>query len=232
MPVILEAHDLVKRYPLGDGSVDALRGVSLSVAKGEFVAIMGSSGSGKSTMLHLLGGLDRPDSGDVTIEGVALSSLDDPSLARLRNRRIGFVFQFHHLLRDFTARENVMMPLLIDGVAEHTARERADAILAQLGIAARTESRVTLMSGGEQQRVALARAMVTTPAVLLADEPTGNLDPPTAARMHELLTTIARVERTAVVAVTHSRALAALADRVLALEDGVLRPADRVEAIA
>nr|WP_293182235.1 ABC transporter ATP-binding protein [Nannocystis sp.] len=230
--MILEAHDLVKRYPLGDGSVDALRGVSLSVAKGEFVAIMGSSGSGKSTMLHLLGGLDRPDSGDVTIEGVALSSLDDPSLARLRNRRIGFVFQFHHLLRDFTARENVMMPLLIDGVAEHTARERADAILAQLGIAARTESRVTLMSGGEQQRVALARAMVTTPAVLLADEPTGNLDPPTAARMHELLTTIARVERTAVVAVTHSRALAALADRVLALEDGVLRPADRVEAIA
>ncbi len=167
-----------------------------------------------------------------TIEGVALSTLDDPALARLRNRRIGFVFQFHHLLRDFTARENVMMPLLIDGVTEDIARQRADTIITQLGIAARTDSRVTLLSGGEQQRVALARAMVTAPAVLLADEPTGNLDPPTAARMHDLLTNIARVERTAIVAVTHSRALAALADRVLALEGGVLRPAESVEAVA
>ncbi len=233
MTAILEARGLRRHFVGGDGTpFTVLDGTDLEVMAGEFVAIVGASGCGKSTLLHLLGGLDRPDSGEITIEGVALSVLDDPSLARLRNRRIGFVFQFHHLLRDFTARENVMMPLLIDGVAESTARDRADAIIAQLGIAARTESRVTLLSGGEQQRVALARAMVTAPAVLLLDEPTGNLDPPTAARMHELITTIARVERTAVVAVTHSRALAALADRVLALEGGVLRPAERVEAIA
>ena len=233
MSTVLEASGLVRRFVGGDGaSFTVLDGVSLSVDAGEFVAIVGASGSGKSTLLHLLGGLDRPDAGEILLEGRSFTTFDDPSLAALRNQRIGFVFQFHHLLRDFTARENVMMPLLIGGSGVDTARTRADAVLSSLGLASRAASRVTLLSGGEQQRVALARAMVTSPAVLLADEPTGNLDPPTAARMHELLTTVARVEGTAVVVVTHSRALAALADRVLTMEDGVLRSADALEALA
>ncbi len=233
MTSVLDAGGLVRRFVGGDGAAfTVLDGVSLSVAAGEFVAIIGASGCGKSTLLHLLGGLDRPDAGDIRLEGAAYGTMASHDLARLRNRRLGFVFQFHHLLRDFTARENVMMPLLIAQVPFADAAVRADAALTRMGLASRVTSRVTVLSGGEQQRVALARAMVTSPAVLLADEPTGNLDPPTAARMHELLTGVARVERTAIVAVTHSRALAALADRVLALEDGVLRPADAIEALA
>lgn len=233
MTAVIEASGLVRRFTGGDGAAfTVLDGASITVEAGEFVAIIGASGSGKSTLLHLLGGIDRPDAGEIRLEGTSFTSLDDAALAALRNRRLGFVFQFHHLLRDFTARENVMMPMLIRGVPAPDARVRADEVLARLGLAARVTSRVTVLSGGEQQRVALARAMVNAPAVLLADEPTGNLDPPTASRMHELLTTVARVEQTAIVAVTHSRALAALADRVLALENGVLRPADAVEGLA
>ncbi len=227
MTTVLEASALVRRFTGGDGTpVEVLNGVSLAMAPGECVAITGASGTGKSTLLHLLGALDRPDQGEVRLEGVPYPALNAVALADVRNRRIGFVFQFHHLLRDFTAAENVMMPLLIAGMAMAEARERAHLELGRVGLAARTASRVTVLSGGEQQRVALARALVHRPAVLLADEPTGNLDAPTAARMHELLLTTAREAGAAVVVVTHNRALAALADRVLSLAGGSLHPAD------
>ena len=230
---VLAATQLQRRFVGGDGTpFTVLEGVDLEVSAGEFVAIIGASGSGKSTLLHLLGALDLPDAGTVQLEGRSYDGLDPAELASVRNRRIGFVFQFHHLLRDFTARENVMMPWLIAGEAERVAGERADVLLERVGLAPRATSRVTLLSGGEQQRVALARALVTEPAILLADEPTGNLDPHTAASMHDLLCGLARSSGTAVVAVTHNRALAQRADRVLALEDGVLRPADIAETLA
>ncbi|HEX3927588.1 MAG TPA: ABC transporter ATP-binding protein [Gemmatimonadales bacterium] len=224
MSAVLEASGLARRFVGGDGTpLIVLDGVDLAVAAGEFVAIVGASGCGKSTLLQLLGALDRPNAGDVRLEDVHYGALSAAELAHLRNRRLGFVFQFHHLLRDFSARENVMMPLLIAGVAADAARHEADAALDRVGLASRAGARVTLLSGGEQQRVALARALVNRPAVVLADEPTGNLDPPTAQRMHELLADLARAAGTAVVAVTHNPALAARADRILTLEEGTLR---------
>ena len=230
---VLEARGLVRRFIGADGAAfTVLAGVDLSVAPGEFVAIIGASGSGKSTLLHLLGALDLPDAGDVMLEGRAYRGLDPEQLAAVRNRRIGFVFQFHHLLRDFTARENVMMPWLIAGESVAVARARADQVLDRVGLTPRAASRVTVLSGGEQQRVALARALVTTPAILLADEPTGNLDPHTAASMHDLLSGLARASETAVVVVTHNRALAQRADRIVTLEDGVLHQARTAEALA
>ncbi|MEP6590751.1 MAG: ABC transporter ATP-binding protein [Gemmatimonadota bacterium] len=231
MTALLAASGITRRFVGGDGAAfTVLNGTELEIAPGEFIAIVGASGCGKSTLLHILGGLDRPDAGDVSLEGLSYGALDAEALTRLRNRRLGFVFQFHHLLRDFTARENVMMPLLIAGEAPTEARRRADALLERVGLGPRAASRVTLLSGGEQQRVALARALVTGPGLLLADEPTGNLDPPTAARMHDLLAQLARDAGTAVIAVTHNRELAARADRVLSLDDGVLRPAAAHEA--
>ena len=231
MTALLEATGVVRRFAGGDGApFTVLNGADLVIAPGEFIAIVGASGSGKSTLLHILGGLDRPDAGDVVLEGVAYSRLRPEALTAMRNQRLGFVFQFHHLLRDFTARENVMMPLLIAGISPGAAREQAAAILDRVELTARASARVTLLSGGEQQRVALARALVTGPGLLLADEPTGNLDPPTATRMHDLLAALARDANTAVVAVTHNRELARRADRVLALEGGVLRSADAQEA--
>ncbi|MES2306448.1 MAG: ABC transporter ATP-binding protein [Gemmatimonadota bacterium] len=231
MSALLEATGLTRRFVGGDGAAfTVLNGTELTLAAGEFIAIVGASGSGKSTLLHILGGLDRPDGGDVLLEGVSYASLSNERLTGLRNQRLGFVFQFHHLLRDFTARENVMMPLLIAGLEPVEARRRADALLDRVELSARASARVTLLSGGEQQRVALARALVTGPGLLLADEPTGNLDPPTATRMHDLLASLARDAGTAVVAVTHNRELAARADRVLALDGGVLRLAEAVEA--
>ena len=230
---VLTATGLVRRFTGGDGAaITVLDGLELSVRAGEFVAIIGASGSGKSTLLHLLGALDRPDAGELRLAGTSYADLAPPALAALRNRTIGFVFQFHHLLRDFTARENVMMPRLIAGESPETARIAADRALERVGLASRAGSRVTLLSGGEQQRVALARALANQPAVLLADEPTGNLDPPTAARMHELITGLARESGAAIVVVTHNRALAMQADRVLALESGILRPAEAAEALA
>jgi lipoprotein-releasing system ATP-binding protein len=225
MSPILEAVGVTRRFTGGDGQTfTVLRELDLAVDSGEFVAIVGASGSGKSTLLHLLGGLDRADAGEVRLEGISYGARSVESLAGLRNRRIGFVFQFHHLLRDFTALENVMMPLLIGGVEPGRARQRASDALAELGLAARESSRVTVLSGGEQQRVALARAMVHEPAVLLADEPTGNLDPPTAAKLHDVLADRAHRANTALVVVTHNRDLAARADRVLVMLDGQLRP--------
>ncbi len=225
MNVALSARGVRRGFVGGDGQpFTILDQLDLDVAPGEFVAIVGASGSGKSTLLHLLGGLDRPDAGQVWLDGQDLSRLTPAELVRVRNRSLGFVFQFHHLLRDFTARENVMMPLLIGGVSDRTARQRADRLLDEMGVAERAESRTPVLSGGEQQRVALARALVSEPAVLLADEPTGNLDPPTAAGLHELLARLARERGTATVAVTHNRDLAARADRVLTLADGRLLP--------
>lgn len=222
---ILEADGLVRHFRGGDANdITVLNGVSLKVWPGEFIAITGASGSGKSTLLHLLGALDYPDRGEVLLKGQGYARLPAEQLADLRNRELGFIFQFHHLLRDFTARENVMMPLLIAGVEESTAGERAEIMLAEVGLTARADFRVTLLSGGEQQRVALARALVTQPALLLADEPTGNLDLPNAARMHELLVEVTRKHGVAVIAVTHNPELAERADQVLVLDRNGLHP--------
>jgi lipoprotein-releasing system ATP-binding protein len=223
MSTVLEARDLRKSYRGGDGgTIEVLRGVDLAVATGEFVAVTGESGSGKSTLLHQLGALDRPTSGLIALDGVPYDTLDPAELAGLRNRRIGFVFQFHHLLRDFSARENVAMPLLIGGVAPAQARERARALLELVGLAPRMSHLPAQLSGGEQQRAAVARALVTEPALLLADEPSGNLDEQNAEQLHGLFAGLARNFRTAVVVVTHNRSLAARADRVLRLSEGVL----------
>lgn len=221
---VIEARALTKHYTGGDGErIDILDGVVLQVARGEMVAIVGASGAGKSTLLHLLGALDRPSSGDVVIDGHALSTLDDEATSRLRNRTVGFVFQFHHLLREFTAMENVMMPLRIGGLDERAARDRATALLTRVGLGARMTHRPSQMSGGEQQRTAVARALAAEPAVLLADEPSGNLDHLNSERLHELLSSIASELQVAMIVVTHNASLAARADRILELEDGRLR---------
>ncbi len=222
---MLIASGVSRRFVGGDGRpVPVLTDVSLAVAAGEFVAIVGASGSGKSTLLSLLGGLDTPDAGTIQVDGALLSALDPAARATVRNRTFGFVFQFHHLLRDFTAAENVMMPLLIGGVAPTAARDRAVAALAEVGLSARADFRAPVLSGGEQQRVALARALVTGPRVVLADEPTGNLDAPTAEAMHTLLADRTRDKGIALVVVTHNAALAARADRVLTLDGAGLHP--------
>jgi lipoprotein-releasing system ATP-binding protein len=220
---LLEARGLVKEYVGGDGTpIRVLAGTDLAVAPGEFVAIVGASGSGKSTLLHLLGALDAPTSGDVCLEGTRYADLDASTLAALRNRHIGFVFQFHHLLRDFSALENVMMPLRIAGHPEPEAELRGRALLGEVGLADRLLHRPAQLSGGEQQRVAVARALATEPSVVLADEPSGNLDPVNADRLHHLLSAVPKQGRRALIVVTHNRGLAALADRVLALHDGRL----------
>ena len=226
MSTVLEARDLRKSYRGGDGgTIEVLRGVDLAVATGEFVAVTGESGSGKSTLLHQLGALDRPSSGLIALDGTPYDTLDAAALAELRNRRIGFVFQFHHLLRDFSAQENVAMPLLIGGVAPAEARDRARTLLELVGLAPRMSHLPAQLSGGEQQRAAVARALVSEPALLLADEPSGNLDERNAEQLHALFAGLARNFRTAVVVVTHNRSLAARADRVLRLSEGVLAAA-------
>ena len=220
MPVILEAHDLVKRYPLRSGSVEALRGVSLSVSKGEFVAIMGTSGSGKSTMLHLLGGLDRPTSGEVVIDGVNISRLNDEGATLTRRQKTGFVFQFFNLIPLLNVAENVALPFLIagDSLADH--RERIDELLELVGLADKAAHRPDQLSAGEQQRVALARALAPSPAILLADEPTGNLDYTTGSEILDLLWDSSDRLGQTIVLVTHDARAAAYADRVLVVRDG------------
>ena len=230
---VLEAVDLTKSYRGGDGGLIAvLDGANLSVARGEMVAIVGASGAGKSTLLHILGALDVPDSGTVSIDGKLLSGLTDDTLAELRNRKVGFVFQFHHLLREFSALENVMMPLRIAGVPDAEAQQRAAAQLERVGLAGRMHHRPAELSGGEQQRTAVARALVVEPAVLLADEPSGNLDHFNSERLHDLFSTLARDASVGIVVVTHNRSLAGRANRVLALEDGRLGEADVTEVVA
>jgi lipoprotein-releasing system ATP-binding protein len=232
MSAILEASGLRKVYQGGDGlPIEVLSGVDLSVSRGEFVAIVGSSGSGKSTLLHLLGALDTPSAGAVQLDGHAYGDLDSDALAMVRNRKIGFVFQFHHLLREFTALENVMLPLLIAGEDDARARSRAEELLAAVGLAGRMSHRPAALSGGEQQRAAVARALAADPLVVLADEPSGNLDAGNSERLHQLFGRLSREFETALVVVTHNRSLAARADRVLSLEGGRLVPLTSVESM-
>jgi lipoprotein-releasing system ATP-binding protein len=232
MTALLEVRALTKRFPSGDvGWLEVLAGVDLAVTRGEVVAIVGASGSGKSTLLHLVGALDVPTGGEIVLDGASYGSLDPAALAALRNRRLGFVFQFHHLLREFSALENVTMPLRIAGWEPARARARATELLAAVGLDGRMTHRPAALSGGEQQRCAVARALVLDPALVLADEPTGNLDHGNGAMVSELLFRLARELETAVVIVTHNRQLALRADRILLLEDGRLAPAREVEAL-
>jgi lipoprotein-releasing system ATP-binding protein len=232
MNTLLEARGIRKVFRGGDGQpLEVLRGLDVEVHRGEFVAIVGASGAGKSTLLHLLGALDAPTGGDVWLDGSRYADLDARGTAELRNRKLGFVFQFHHLLREFSALENVMMPLLIGGMEPRQARSRAEEVLSDVGLAGRMTHRPAELSGGEQQRCAVARALVHDPNVVLADEPSGNLDHANSERLHELLIRLAREYETAVVVVTHNRQLAARADRILWLEDGRLTTVTSVDAI-
>jgi len=233
MSALLEARRLGKRYLGGDGRpIDVLVDCDLSVSRGEFVAVTGASGTGKSTLLHLLGALDRPSAGTVALDGVDYADGSAGSLAALRNRKIGYVFQFHHLLRDFSALENVMLPQLIAGVSPAAATRRAEELLEAVGLAARLTHEPGRLSGGEQQRVAVARALANAPALLLADEPSGNLDAGNADHLHGLFSELSRRYEAAVVVVTHNRLLAERADRILSLEEGRLVPEAREGMVA
>ena len=232
MNALLTGKAIRRVFAGGDGQLlEILHGVDVDVRRGEFVAIVGASGAGKSTLLHLLGALDSPTSGDIWLDGSRYADLDARGTAELRNRKLGFVFQFHHLLREFSALENVMMPLLIGGAPPRTARSRAEEALSEVGLAGRMSHRPAELSGGEQQRCAVARALVHDPSVVLADEPSGNLDHANAERLHEIFFRLAREYETAVVVVTHNRQLAGRADRILLLEDGRLTTVSSVDAI-
>lgn len=221
---ILVGRELRKTYIQEDGSeLNILEGVDLEVSAGEAVAIVGASGAGKSTLLHLLGGLDRPTSGEVILTGHDLAALSERDLATARNRSIGFVFQFHHLLREFTALENVMMPLMVGGAQPNDAKLRAKALLTQVGLAERLTHKPWQLSGGEQQRVAVARALSNRPAVVIADEPSGNLDTHTGEQLHDLFFRLRSEHGVALVIATHNRELAERADRVLHMKEGQLR---------
>lgn len=207
--------------------IHVLRGVDVEIRPRDTISIVGPSGAGKSTLLHLLGGLDRPSRGRVLLGGVDLTGVDDREMAALRNRHVGFVFQFHHLLRDFSALENVMMPVLVSGRREATARDRAAELLEQVGLSHRLGHRPAELSGGEQQRVAVARALANEPPLLLADEPSGNLDLDTSARLHDLLFSMVDEHGSALVVVTHNRDLAGRASRRLHIRNGTLEPLPR-----
>jgi len=222
---LIVASQVVKGYRTAAGYVPVLQGLDLEVAAREMLAITGASGVGKSTLLHVLGTLDRPESGRVSVAGEDVFALDEPRLRAFRNRTLGFVFQLHHLLPEFTALENVMMPMLIARRPEPEARRCARELLGELGLGHREDHRSGALSGGEQQRVAVARALIQSPRALLADEPTGNLDRETGARLHELLRRLNREKGIGVVVVTHNEGLAAACDRALRLEGGRLRPA-------
>ncbi|MGH9835356.1 MAG: ABC transporter ATP-binding protein [Blastocatellia bacterium] len=221
--ILLRVTNLTKVYSGRAEDVVVFRNLNFEIARGEMVAVVGESGAGKSTLLHLLGGLDRPTSGSVKIEEFDIAKNAELDLARFRNRRIGFVFQFHHLLPEFSATENVMMPLLINGVTKRDAAALARVLLERVGLAGRADHRPGELSGGEQQRVALARALVCSPALLLADEPTGNLDERTGDGVHALVRQLQSEERLTAVIATHNQKLAALCDRVMRLENGTLK---------
>lgn len=219
---VLEARQICKSYRDGQQVVRVLQDVNLQIAAGQMVAIVGSSGSGKSTLLHILGTLDTPDSGHIVVAEQQVSRLSNNAKAALRNQKLGFIYQFHHLLMDFSALENVAMPLLIKGVATKQAHTQAAALLSRVGLGHRLTHKPSELSGGERQRVAIARALVTKPALVLADEPTGNLDQHTAEAIYQLLRELNREFATSFVVVTHDRALAARLDKQYHMADGKL----------
>lgn len=220
--IILSSKKLSKSYNDGASKIEVLRSVDLSIAKGERLAIIGPSGSGKSTLLHLLGGLDKPTSGEVCIKDVNWQQINEKKRCQLRNQGLGFIYQFHHLLPEFTALENVCMPLLLANESVKMAAEKAGAILDAVGLKLRTEHKPAQLSGGERQRVAIARALVHQPYCVLADEPTGNLDQATAAKVFDLMLELNQKMNTALVIVTHDHQLAKRMDRVLVLGEGLL----------
>jgi lipoprotein-releasing system ATP-binding protein len=222
MSSVLACRQLEKTFGEAEVALTILQDINFTVNAGERIAITGTSGSGKSTLLHLLGGLDEPTSGDVSITGQPLASLSSVQLGRLRNRTLGFVYQFHHLLPEFSATENVAMPLLVRGVRAAQAREQAESLLARVGLSARLTHKPGEMSGGERQRAAIARALVTKPACVLADEPTGNLDRQNAEQVYELMLELNRELGTSLLVATHDPLIAERMDRVVRLEDGRL----------
>lgn len=222
---LISARDITKTFVTGDkesGKLCVLRGVTLDIHAGEIIAVVGASGAGKSTLLHILGTLDRPTSGEILVDGKNVFALDDEALARFRNRSIGFVFQFHHLLPEFSAVENVAMPALINGARLQDVRARAVALLDEVGVGGRAEARPSELSGGEQQRVAVARALINEPRVVLADEPSGNLDSANADLLHRLIWDLSRKKGQTFIVVTHNESLAGKADRVMRIADGVM----------
>ena len=221
---VLEVRGLTKAFREGGRTLEVLRGVELTVTKKDRLAIIGASGSGKTTLLQLLGGLDQPTAGEVIVCGQSMGALNDSERGKLRNRKLGFVYQFHYLLPEFSALENVAMPLLIRGVGSTEAMGKAEKLLVRTGLLERLHHRPSKLSGGERQRVAVARALITGPSVVLADEPTGNLDRPTGARLFDLMLELNSDLGTSLVVVTHDSALAARMDRILKLEDGLLKP--------
>ncbi|SPL72240.1 lipoprotein-releasing ABC transporter ATP-binding protein LolD [Acinetobacter stercoris] len=219
--IVLEAKDIYKSFTDGKTSVDVIRGLSLKVEAGEFVSIVGSSGSGKSTLLHVLGGLDRPSQGMVFLNGQRFDNLSETARGHKRNQYLGFVYQFHHLLPEFSALENVAMPLMLRSDAQYKdAKERSEYLLERVGLSHRLTHKPGELSGGERQRVALARALVTQPALMLADEPTGNLDRKTALTIFDLLSDLKKEFNMAMLIVTHDEQLAKSADRILHMQDG------------